>query len=459
MSIQDRNIYIDIPTVLLACALGQAFPMNIESLLGPAPWPRQVTTLAAFLVPALALTVSSGYSYGAVLLLLGALATLPHWVRSRPDRGTALLALTMVGMALLWLLLSDPREYWGRFDRSTKFVLATFCLMFVAMYPPRPRALFWGLLVGSIGAGCVALWQVYMEGAPRASGFPSTHTNPIQWGNLALLMGAMLAVQTMALYRQLPRSVVIVALVAVLGALNASMLSQSRGGWLALALAIPLGLLLLQRIHPGQLLRIVALIGVVLATVTALNATVLMSRYDLARDEVRVYAGANDDAGTSVGQRLEHWRYAWNAGREKPLLGWGMAGYMEDKIRRVDAGEYKPGIREYFYVHNELLDVFVKTGLVGLGMLLCFYGVPIALFWPSRKRLAAIAGQPEAVRAQILAVRLSGLCIPVLYIGFGLTQVFFAHNSGIMFYLFLNLITWAALAGLQRSLPADAPKA
>ncbi len=82
-------------------------------------------------------------------------------------------------------------------------------------------------------------------------------------------------------------------------------------------------------------------------------------------------------------------------------------------------------------------------------LLLCFYGVPFALFWPSRRRMAALAAEPEPVRAQVLALRLSGLCIPVLYAGFGLTQVFFAHNSGIMFYIFMNMITWAALLGMR----------
>lgn len=428
--------------------------MPISSLIGPPPWPRQLATVATFLVPALAVTASSGYSYGAVLLLLGALVALPRWVTVRPERDTVLLALTMVGMALLWCVLSDPREGWGRFDRTVKFALAVPCLLFIAAHPPKARALFWGLLVGSVGAGGVALWQVHMEGAPRASGFPSNHTNAIQWGNLALLMGSMLAAQTMALYRQLPRSIVALSILAVLAALNASMLSQSRGGWLALLLAIPLGLWLFQRLHPGRLLRILLGLVAALAVVTALNWEMVESRWALMQHEVHVYE-KQGEADNSVGQRLEHWRYAWNAGLEKPVLGWGMAGYMEDKARRVAAGEYQPAIMEYIYAHNELLDIFVKTGLVGVAMILCFYGVPLALFWPSRRRLAAMAAQPELLRSQILAVRLSGTCIPVLYVGFGLTQVFFAHNSGIMFYLFLNLITWGALVGLERSQPVN----
>ncbi|MCH1990985.1 O-antigen ligase domain-containing protein, partial [Achromobacter xylosoxidans] len=60
-----------------------------------------------------------------------------------------------------------------------------------------------------------------------------------------------------------------------------------------------------------------------------------------------------------------------------------------------------------------------------------------------------------AVRAHALALRLSGLAIPVLYAGFGITQVFFAHNSGIMFYIFMNIVVWAALLGVQPPLSAQ----
>ena len=63
------------------------------------------TTVAAFLLPALALWVPSGYSYGAVLLLLGALGFAPLWLRRKPD--TATLGLALLGDALRDAL--DPK--------------------------------------------------------------------------------------------------------------------------------------------------------------------------------------------------------------------------------------------------------------------------------------------------------------------------------------------------------------
>lgn len=429
--------------------------MYLQSLLGPAPWPRQLTTLAAFLVPALALTVSSGYSYGALLLLLGALAAAPQWATREPDTGAVVLAVLMVGMGLFWFILAYPEGGWNQWDRPMKFFLSAVCLVFVAACPPRPRASFWGLLVGCAGAGAVALWQVGVEGAPRASGFPSGRTNAIQWGNLAVLLGAMLAAHLMAMRKQLNPWIIAVGALATAAALNASVLSQSRGGWLALLLALPVGLWLVFRFNRRRLARVVGAVVAVVLVVGAANHDVLDQRWEVMTSEVQVYQ-AQRSANTSVGQRLEHWRFAWDLGLERPLIGWTTTGYLKEKDRRVAAGLYQPSIQEYVFVHNEVLDVFVKAGLVGVAWLLALYFWPIYLLWPSKKRVAAFAGQPDDWRAQWLALRVAGLCVPVLYIGFGLTQVFFAHNSGIMGYLFLIMLQWSAVLGMERGVSRTA---
>lgn len=422
---------------------------TLESFLGAPPWPRQLATAALFLLPALALTVQSGYSYGAALLLIGALCSLRRWPFAAQDRWTWGFAVAMGGMGVFWWLLANPQEsLGGTWDRPSKFALGIACLLFVSPTVPRPRAQFWGLLAGCLGAGAVALWQVHVEGAPRASGFPSGKTNAIQWGNLALLLGTMLAVQAITLREHLGRAALALAGLAALMALNASVLSLSRGGWLALLLASPVGLYLLWRFDRRALWRMLGGAAVVLAVLGAANHAVLAERWNVMEKEMLVY-DAEREAGNSVGQRLEHWRFAWEVGLEKPIFGWGMRGYLEEKEKRVAAGQYEPSIVEYIYTHNEPLDMFVKAGIVGVAWLLLFYAVPLCMFWPTRARVAAYARQGAEVRAQMLALRLGGVCIPLLYAGFGMTQVFFAHNSGIMFYLFMTMLTWAAVLGMD----------
>lgn len=423
--------------------------MNLDSFLGPSPWSRRVATAALFLVPALALAVRSGYSYGAALLLIGALCSMPRWLRAAQHRWTWAFAIAMAGMGALWFQLADVQEGLGAWDRPSKYALGIACLLFVSPCAPRPRAQFWGLLAGCVGAGAVALWQVYAEGVARATGFPSAHVNSaIQWGNLALLMGTMLALQTIALREQLGRARVFAAGLAVLLALNASVLSQSRGGWLALLLALPVILYLLWRFYRRELWRLLGGAATVLVVLGAANHAVLMERWQLMEKETQVY-DVRRAADNSVGQRLEHWRFAWELGLERPVFGWGMRGYLAEKEKRVAAGQYQPSILEFINAHNELLDMFVKAGVAGVAWLLLFYAVPLCMFWPTRARVAAYAQCSADLRSQMLALRLAGVCIPLLYAGFGTTVVFLGPNSGIMFYLFMTMLTWAAVLGMD----------
>lgn len=414
-----------------------------------ASWPDHLSSLAAFAVPGFALWLQSGYSYGAVLLLMGALLTLHRWPREQRDAFTWWFAATMLAMAVIWAAQADPAEHFGRADRPAKFVLGAICLLYVCVYPPRPRALLAGLVVGSLGAGAIAIWQMYGLHAERAWG----HTNAIQYGNLALCLATMLALYAGAVWSQLGKFARLLCVLGVAAGLDASVLSQSRGGWLALALAMPLlmGWLMARRrrVFRSVSLGIVAMV----LLLAAANSGVLKERWDRMEQEVQVY-DQRGDAASSVGQRLEHWRFAWDAARERPLLGWGFAGYMSEKAKRAGEGTYHSSIVEYKFVHNEFLDQWVKLGITGPAMLLLLYGIPLAMFMPLASRMR-FYGRDAMLGAHALALRLCGTCVPVLYIGFGLTQVFFAHNSGIMFYLFMLMLLWAALQAVERELFAS----
>ncbi|MBS0468389.1 MAG: O-antigen ligase domain-containing protein, partial [Proteobacteria bacterium] len=91
----------------------------------------RLTALAAFLLAALAVWVPSGYSYGAALLLLGALCFAPRWLRQRPEPATLWLALLLAGMGCMWFFLSLDlgAAHW---DKGSKWLLGVPCLLFVA---------------------------------------------------------------------------------------------------------------------------------------------------------------------------------------------------------------------------------------------------------------------------------------------------------------------------------------
>ncbi|WP_233168107.1 O-antigen ligase family protein [Xylophilus sp. ASV27] len=407
----------------------------------------RLTSAAAFLVPGLALWRPSGYSYGVALLLLGALLFARRWPRRlRPLGGAGWMALSIVLMGVVWLLdARSGRTDWGGFDRPSKYLLALPCLFLVHAYAPRARCLWWGVVVGAVGSGLMALYQRYLLHMPRSEGF----TNAIQYGGLSLLLGLMclvlVAVRPPVMRR--PWAVGLAGCGAVLGPLG-SVLSESRGGWLALLVVLPvMGWLCWQRLPRRRFAQAALMVALGLLGLFLTQPHLIDQRLDAARAEIAQYEAGNDGV-TSVGQRLHHWKLAWQMGWDRPLTGWTQHGYELEKARRVQAGLAHPSVLAFSHAHNEALDLFAKRGLPGVAVLLFFYGVPLWLFWPTRRRLPPAALEHDGY-ATALALRLVGVLVPVAYIGFGLTQVFMAHNSGNICYLFFNMLVYGCLRGQE----------
>lgn len=414
---------------------------------------RGLASAAAFMVAGLALWLPSGYSYGAALLLLAALVGAPWWWREcRVSQQSLWLVLSIIVMGGVWLLDSSESAWrWGTMDRPSKYLLALPCLFFLLAFAPRPRYLWAGITVGALGGGAVALYQVGILHMPRAAGY----TNAIQYGNLSMLLALMCLVVLAARPPGVGLWHRLVMALGVVSGLVGSVLSQSRGGWVALVLILPvLALVLRPFLNWRQLVGGAVALVCVVAAVAYVQRHGMEERLDEVRSEMKRYE-SRGDADSSVGQRLAHWQLAWQMGLDRPLLGWGKNGYDVEKKRRVDAKQAHPFVLQFAHAHNEVLDLFAKHGILGVLALLLFYGVPLAIFWPTRARIK-LQGPNGGVDRTLLALHLVGWIIPVAYIGFGLTQVFFAHNSGNLFYLFMVMLVHSVLLChmRQNTLPA-----
>lgn len=412
---------------------------------------ERCASAGAFMVPGLALWLPSGYSYGAVVLLLAALASMPLWRRQPVPRAAWWLAGIFSGMALLWML--DVGETWswgswGSMDRPAKYLLALPCIFFLVMFPPRAAWLWAGVVVGAIGSGLMGIYQVGVLDLPRATGF----TNAIQYGDLSMLLASMSALLLVVQWgRWVGWQRLLLACAVVLG-LAGSVLSQSRGGWLALVLMLPVCAWLLVR-TTGQRRAYWGLCALALAAAALSEVPVVEHRLEEALHEVRTY-NEHSDGRSSVGHRLAHWQLAWGMGLDRPLMGWGLTGYESEKVRRVAVGQANPVVLAYGHAHNEILDLFAKRGLLGVLLLIGFYGVPLAIFWPTAARIRDGAG---GLDKESLSLCLMGVLLPLSYIGFGVTQVFLAHNSGSMFYLFMCPLVLAALHEQRMSMACKRP--
>ncbi|MED5459022.1 MAG: ligase, partial [Pseudomonadota bacterium] len=199
-----------------------------------------VTSLAVFLMGALALVVPSGYSVGPVLLLLASTALLfkrfkcfkcfkcSSFVLLPQDRW---IIVALVAYGLVVGVMSAVELGSRGFDRPLRFLLAIPVLLLILRYPPRLSWLWGGVALGAIGAGSLALWLKLVEGVARASGF----LHAIQFGNLSMLMGVLCfaGLGWAVVQRQRHAWVSLLLLGALLGMLG-SLMSGSRGGWVGL---------------------------------------------------------------------------------------------------------------------------------------------------------------------------------------------------------------------------------
>lgn len=388
------------------------------------------TSVAVFLLGAIALVVESGYSFGAGLLLLGGfycLFTRPRPTLSREDvLVLGVLALFGLVQALDLLIHQSGARY---MDKPLRFLLAIVPFFLLRRYPPRLSWLWSGLAIGGILTAGWAGYQKLFLHAERAMGY----THVIQFGNIAMLTGLFcLAGLGWASVQPRRRLWVALLIAGALGGVLGSLMSGSRGGWVGL----PLVLLVLYRAYSEFFSTRVSVLMPTLAVVAVVGVYAVpqlgvQDRVHAAFEDIRLYR--EGDADTSLGARFEMWRGASQLAIRKPLLGWGETNYDAGMQQLVEEGRANEIVTAFGHPHNEMLNAAAKRGVVGLAALLALYLVPLRLF-------AAGLHAPSMTRRSLAT---AGSLLPVAYIDFGLSQAFFAHNSGVMIYSVWLVVLWS----------------
>lgn len=388
---------------------------------------------------ALSVSLRSGYSVGAVLLLVVGLCWWPAVFRREVPmpREMALWAVAIVVMALVWSMhiMEGGRLITSTLgvDRVTKYWLVLLLLPALLAGTPAVGALFWGCVVGAAGAGLTALWQTVGQEMPRAQGY----TNAIQFGNLALLLGLWCGVWAL----HVPGWRRLAAWLAAGMGLLASIASGTRGGWVVLPPCLLLVLYFtLRRPARGVAGPMARSLGLTL--LICMPLAFLSPVQERVQEAFTQYASSSTTGeGTSIGLRLAEWEFAWSQGVRHPGWGVGQMGYEQRQREAVAAGDFPQEMLKLNHAHNEWLDMFAKRGVIGVAGLLLFFGVPLALFWRALRH-ADPEGAETAGPRRVAA--LCGLVTVLGFLGFGMTQVMFAHNNGNLMYL-LAVSIWLAV--------------
>ena len=418
--------------------------------LGTDRWLDHYMAAALFLIPAIALVAPTGYSWGAALLLIGAVVTvfarqsLPQAWSPLPLLVKAIIGAMLI-YAAVWIADAALRgEGVREFDRPSRFLFAALCLIAITQCRIHQAWLWAGLGVGGIATGAMAAWEKLVEGASRASGTAQT----IQFGNLAMMMGLMcLAGLLWAGTQHRHRVWQLFLSAGAIGGMSASFFSGTRGAWLMPIVMGGIGLwaAMQQRRLRRYLWVAPVMLAIVYGAAYLAPQTGVKSRVDTAATQVVRYF-ADDQRGGSVGYRFEMWRGGWILFTQSPVIGWGENAYIANLRALGEEGVIVKGASRFTHGHNDWINVLAKRGAVGALILLALYGLPIVWFMRfGRRHDGDDARGPSSYATQRLALATAGLVLPSSFIVGGMTQVSLNHNSGAMMYAFML----ASLVGLS----------
>lgn len=398
-----------------------------------------LTSVCVFLFSALALAVTSGYSLGALVLLLAS-----SWLLwKRPRLNLQRRDYLMLGALLLYFFIftanmlyhGDPAR---ELDMPLRALLAVPVLLLLIAYPPRPAAWWSGLAIGATTGAALAFSQFLATNATRPQAATS---NPIHYGNASMLFG-MLALSGLGWAREQRHSTAWTCLLLAggLAGVFGSVISSSRGGWVVLPICLVIIAVHHAKQH-GKRYRIAmfTLLLAIIAAAYAMPSSLVYQRAIIAVSELKKFESTGD-AATSVGQRLEMWHTALDMSKQNLWLGMGRTGYLAQKQELVAEGKMSTSISAYTNAHNDYLDALVKRGLLGLLALLALFIVPLTLFGYALRHSLPSA-RPYALAGVILCT-----CYPV----FGLTTSSLTLNIGIIMLVFPMVILWSLLRQQER---------
>jgi O-antigen ligase len=223
----------------------------------------------------------------------------------------------------------------------------------------------------------------------------------------------------------------------------ASLLSWTRGGWLAIPLLVAISLFALHKAYrPSRWLWVGIGLAATTLLVLFLNTGIVQDRIAQGERDVELMTDGNFQ--TSLGLRMLMWKIALETGLEAPLLGQGFSGY----LRKVDGlleKEDIPPIMALFRTepHSDYLYLFASRGLLGL----IAYGALLII--PFTYLLVAL-GRGDARKVSSAYVGLT-LIIVLAVSGLSITMV--DQRAMIRFISVVSAIALYAVWETQRARP------
>ncbi|MBW7923692.1 MAG: O-antigen ligase family protein [Burkholderiaceae bacterium] len=251
------------------------------------------------------------------------------------------------------------------------------------------RALLRAVALASFTVLGIALFDVLVHGSVRVFGWRH-QWNAVPFGNFSLLLGfiAFAGCIEPMLGAMQDKARVALGLAATVAGILASILTGTRGGWLAIPVLLGLVFWAALRTHRSRVLASRHFLGALGATLAFALAAMLLSqnaqhRIDIAVEQVEAFldgAGGRDSIDSSTELRLEMWKWGLQQAAEHPLTGVGLANYDEARRREVESGRMPASFAGLANLHNELISSLALGGVPTALAVVAFWMLMVSFF-------------------------------------------------------------------------------
>jgi len=393
------------------------------------------------LMPALAVTVYHGCNIAAIPLLI---VSLIYLIQSRPIKFNLntkekilILSLVLLPIVIAFdVLLRDLRFRY--LDYYLRFILVIPIYFALRQRKVSLKYFFVGILFGAIGSGLLAIYQTIFVNAHNVHGY----IMKINFGNLSLLLGVMSLAGLFLLQGiRYKKSLIFICLISFCFGLIASILSGTRGGWIALPFFISLFLVYFPAKKWKKTLSFVVLTIILIITYSTNSYFKLRADSAYNNASTYLYSDGLKAANSSEGIRFELWKAAWLIFTEHPIFGIGSGQFNDVLKEKIGAGEI-PKIQVFDHAHSEPLQALATTGIIGFLSYIFLYA-GIAYYFYSSLNLSSTY--------KIRYLSILGLMLVGGFFIFGLTNYSFGHQVMVLFFAVMVV----SIAGMIKNIEAE----
>ncbi len=389
--------------------------------------------LFVFILPAVAVTVKSGATTVFLLLLIPSLifAWMGWSTLYKEEKfllSSFLLFVFLVGLSLL--NSSDLHEGIGSYERFLRFAAFVPMYMFVRKYSLELGPwIAWGLVLGCIVTGAVAIYQHHWLDVARPGG--ARHWS--RYGLTAVTIFLLLALVMIFEYRK--KRVLVLGLIAAVIIVYGIKLNQTRAAMLSIVPFIGLLVFYFRNNFNKKTILIFLFVVVVTAIVFIHPASPVAQLFFEGVSELQKLAeNPRENYYSSWGLRPHMIHTGLLIFSQSPIIGTGLGDYAQDAQVLMDSG--KTYIKDGWLLtspHNIYVSILAETGLLGFfGLILAVCFAPLYCYWAIYRKYNS------GVETDYLFI--SGVTVSICFLLFGLFHTWINVNNAVSIFLILHLV-------------------